>query len=471
MLADPYRDERLRVTRHASSRRTNPLGPLRLGAAISQVATQLMRLPLNVQLPSLRSPSAITLYVNVANVAFGFITSVLLNRWLGPGGRGELAAAFAVAGLLPYIASTGLASSVLYHAAPNHEGPSRTLATALPIGVIQAATFGIAAWFLLPVLMGNQGTRVVVGAQIALVGLPGSLLALYLQGALQAQLRFGVFNGLRLVMPVGSLLGALALEATGRLSARSMVGVYIGLPFLAVTCSFAYMRLQRLVTSVRPQALVARRLLRYGWKAQIGDLANSLNVRLDQVLLAAWFPVEKLGLYVAALGASSLVSMLGYSVQLVLHPRLLNETNEANRSRLLKRAVLQYLTAGAAASLGLIIAIPVAIPRLFGTSFRGAVLSSQILIVAAVILGLKSILAGAAHAYGLPWLASKAELAGVIVTVLTLMALLPTFGIAGAAVSSMLAYSVQAAIIARGLQNRTEQEPKLEPGAADNLSR
>lgn len=415
-----------------------------------------MRLPFNVQLPSLRSPSATTLYVNVAIVVLGFTTSVLLNRWLGPAGRGELAAAFAVAGLLPYIASTGLNSSVLYHSAPNHEGSSRTLATALPIGVIQAAVFGIVAWFLLPVLMEDQGTRVVVGAQIALVGLPANLSTLYLQGALQAQLRFRAFNGFRLVFPIGSLLGAVALEVTGRLSARSMVGVYIGLPFLAIVWCFAYMWSQDLVTSIRPRAAVAKRILRYGWKAQIGDLANSLNIRLDQVLISAWLPVEKLGLYVAALGASSVLSMLGYSIQLVLQPRLLNETNEESRRRLLKRGTLQYFAASTPVSLGLIATMPVAIPSLFGGSFRGAILTSQVLIVAGAILGYKNILAGAAHAYGLPWLASKAELAGVVITILTLIALVPTFGIVGAAVSSALAYLMQASIVAGGLRRRTE---------------
>lgn len=408
----------------------------------------------NPQLPSLRSISSVTLYVNFAIVIFGFATSVMASRWLGPAGRGELAAALAVSTLLPYIASMGFVSSVLYHSAPNHEGASRTLGTALPIGAAQAVSFGAAAWFLLPVIMRHQSARVVTGAQISLVAMPANLLVLYLLGTLQGHLRFAPFNTLRLVLPLGSLLGLVGLKLSGHLSARSMLAVYVVLPFVLLAATSAYMIANEMVTDLRPQALVVKRLFSYGFRAQAGDLANSLNIRLDQVLIAAWLPVEQLGYYVAALGGGSIVGMLGYSIQLVLQPRLLNELTESGRTRLLKQGIYRYLAASVIVSLLMIGALPVAIPRIFGIGFTEAVLSSQLLVVAALILGLKSVLAGAAHAYGLPWLASKAELAGLVVTIVTLAIFVPTLGIEGGALSSILAYAVQAAIIGLGLHRR-----------------
>lgn len=415
-------------------------------------------LPSLPPLPNLRSAAAATLYVNLLIVVLGFATSVAASRWLGPAGRGELAAALAVSTLLPYIASMGLASSVLYHSASRHEGPPRTLGTALPVAVVQAAVFGGAAWFVLPVLMQSQSERVVFGAQLSLIALPANLLLLYLVGALQSQLRFADFNILRLVLPTGSLLGVLVLQLTGSLTPRSILSLYITLPFATLLAAFIHMVRNRMVTALRPRMATLRRLFRYGLQAQAGDLANSLNVRLDQVLIAAWLPVDQLGLYVAALGGGSVVSMLGYSVQLVLQPRLLNEPTVAGRDRLLKQGIYRYLVAGSAVAIGLIGVLPLAIPRIFGASFKEAVPSSQLLVAAALILGLKSVLAGAAHAYGAPWLASKAELAGLVVTVVTLAIFLPTFGIEGAAISSISAYAMQACIISVGLHRRGRVE-------------
>jgi len=406
------------------------------------------------QLPSLRSVSATTLYVNVSIVVFGFVTSVMASRWLGPAGRGELAAALAVSTLLPYIASMGFVSSVLYHSAPHHEGANRTLSSALPLGVIQAAIFGAAAWLLLPVFMRQQSPGVVISAQVSLAALPANLLALYLLGALQGHLRFAAFNVLRLVLPFGSFLGLAGLKLSDHLTARLMVVVYVVLPFVLLFAAASYMIAQDMIKSVRPQALVVKRLFAYGFRAQAGDLANSLNVRLDQVLIAAWLPVEQLGFYVAALGAGSVVGMFGYTIQLVLQPRLLNESTEVGRARLLKQGIFRYLMAGGAVSVAMIGLLPSAVPRIFGRAFDESVFTSQLLVIAAFILGLKGILAGTAHAYGAPWLASKAELAGLVVTFITLAIFVPSLGIEGGALSSILAYAVQAGIIGIGLRRR-----------------
>ena len=57
-----------------------------------------------------------TLVTNLVLSAIGLLNSVLLSRWLGPAGRGEVAAAMLWPTLLVYLSSLGLISAILYFA-------------------------------------------------------------------------------------------------------------------------------------------------------------------------------------------------------------------------------------------------------------------------------------------------------------------------------------------------------------------
>ena len=181
----------------------------------------------------------------------------------------------------------------------------------------------------------------------------------------------------------------------------------------------------------RPELSVARRLGTYGIKAYLGEVSNSLNVRLDQVLIAAFLPAQELGLYVVAVSASQLAIMVSFSIRTVLQPRLINQSDHLARQALIRSGLLQYSIAGGLISLLLAAAVPFAIPLLFGDDFQGAIAPTEILIWAVYSLGFKTILAGVAQAYGDPWLASHAELIGAGVTIATLAILVPTIGIVG----------------------------------------
>ena len=294
----------------------------------------------------IRSSAAGVLAVSLSITAAGFVTSLILNRGLGPTGRGQLAAALVIAGLLPYIASTGLGTAVLYYSGPRSEGGPLTLATALPIGILQSAVAGIAAFLLLPLLLGNQGPSVVESARIALWSLPANLLVLYIASAYQSHLQFSMFNFLRALVPLGALIGAAALAWTDTLTARHMVLIYTALPFLALGLGVIAARRSNLLNRLSPTRTMASRLLRYGMKAFVGELSNSVNIRLDQVLIAVFLPARQLGLYVTAISASQLAVMVSFSIRTVLQPRLIDEQDHAAKWQLFKRGMWQYTVIG-----------------------------------------------------------------------------------------------------------------------------
>src|SRR2546428_10611264 len=64
-----------------------------------------------------RSPVGRVLCTNAFVLVFGLTNSVLLSRWLGPQGRGELAAAMLWPSLLTYLSSMGLIQAITYYSA------------------------------------------------------------------------------------------------------------------------------------------------------------------------------------------------------------------------------------------------------------------------------------------------------------------------------------------------------------------
>ena len=98
------------------------------------------------------------------------------------------------------------------------------------------------------------------------------------------------------------------------------------------------------------------------------------------------------------------------------------------------------------------LALPIAIPFVFGDAYAGAILPAEILLPASLFAGARVILTGGALAMGNAWLGSIAELAALFVTVISLSVLLPLFNITGAAIATLLAYATALAVAVYGLK-------------------
>jgi O-antigen/teichoic acid export membrane protein len=97
-------------------------------------------------------------------------------------------------------------------------------------------------------------------------------------------------------------------------------------------------------------------------------------------------------------------------------------------------------------------ALPFLIPLVYGRAYGAVVPTSEILLLAGVVLGAAVVLGAGGQALGDPWIASRAQICAVPVTVGLLLLLLPRFGILGAGLASLAAYTAQLIIIVFGLR-------------------
>jgi O-antigen/teichoic acid export membrane protein len=400
-----------------------------------------------------------TLVAGVVIVALGFINSMLLSRWLGPVGRGEIAAAMLWPNALIYLSSFGMFQATGYYAALPESRPQTIFANDLVFACLQSVAAVTVGYVALPWLLHSQSEEVVRAARWFLITVPLALVTQYGVFVLQGQMRLMAFNLLRGILPVGYLLGTVALKVAGQLTLSKIILLHIGLHTTVLAATLV--TLWR--AGIRPRLGMDKRLAaemgKYGAKVQAGMVTGTVNQNLDQMVMAAWLPPGDLGLYVAAVSAATLPQVFTQAVQTVSTPGIARAETLAARVSVLQRIFQRYWVFSGVIACALAAALPLAIPLVFGAAFKGAIGPAEILLLGTFLLGAKEVLASGANALGDPWLSSKAQIWAVGVTVVMLYLLLPVIGIWGAAIASAAAYATQLIVMVHGLRRAHEIAP------------
>jgi O-antigen/teichoic acid export membrane protein len=102
------------------------------------------------------------------------------------------------------------------------------------------------------------------------------------------------------------------------------------------------------------------------------------------------------------------------------------------------------------------IAAPFVLRQFFGESFLAATATLRILLLASVVLSAGGIMISGLRGFGHPGLSTIARLTSAVITVVSLLLLLPRLGIVGAAVASLLGYGATMLIAVFWLVRKTK---------------
>jgi O-antigen/teichoic acid export membrane protein len=218
--------------------------------------------------------------------------------------------------------------------------------------------------------------------------------------------------------------------------------------------------------ATRPSAVLARRIAGYGLRAQVGGIVTLLNLRLDFLLVSVFTGPAVLGVYAVASKFAELLKVPPLALTYVLYPRYarLDQTAAAAQARrLLPRAGI--LTA--AAIVPLWVAATVLIPALYGPEFTGAISPAHIILVGLALEGVAAVITAFLYGIGRPGLNSWGMAAGLAVTVVLDVLLIPPFGAIGAATASAVAYATSALALLAFFRwvNRPERASEQRPEA------
>lgn len=373
---------------------------------------------------------------NGALLASGAVVNLLSARWLGPGGKGELVLAFAVASLLAPVAAAGVDSFI---AARGGSLTAGERAGVVRFGLACACVGGMALG-LATALYG-----VVYGLDWALIGL--AALAASLRPAL-AVLQ-AAWVGADRVARVGRalvLMSGLQLAAAVSLGAlRPSPAAFAAAAVVSAVSGLALLGVARLAEEgVRADRVTRRRVLRFGGTVVASDALQLANYRIDLFILAAVGTLAEVGVYVMAVSLAEILWQVPYAVGRSLLPRV--HAGGVSRRRLARLAWTLVPAIAALGAVGLGLAALLAVPVL-GEGFSQVPWLLALLLPGVVALGAVKPMAAWLQSQGRPGRNLVASGLGFVVVVGGDLALIPSHGPAGAAVASTLSYFVTAGAV------------------------
>lgn len=189
----------------------------------------------------------------------------------------------------------------------------------------------------------------------------------------------------------------------------------------------------------RPNRRLLVESIVFGLRAWIGTLADSLNFRIDQILIALIASEATLGIYVVAVNVSEVLLYLPGATATALLPLVAGSRSEERLER-----TLRAFRSASLVALGTVLAaalvVPPLLPLVFGAPFEASV--TPFLLLLPGVLGAvgMAVFSNALVASSLPSLSSVGPLISFIVGVTLDVVLIPPFGASGAAAAASAAF-------------------------------
>jgi O-antigen/teichoic acid export membrane protein len=386
----------------------------------------------------MRGDVLLMLGAKVGVLVLGAATTVILARWLGPVGRGTLAATYALITLLAQLGTVGIAWANLYFAAREPAMRASIAANSLwfaaVLGPVIAAA-GIALKIGLPGAFADIGWPEL---SIGMIAVPVLLCSLFLSSIVLAEGRVLLYNGVEVataLLTVVLLLTILPLVDGGVLLALTLlVGPQIG---ALVVYLFVLRRHGRLLR--RPDRTLARRMIGYGARAYVITLLAYMLIRLDLLLVNGIQGAAAAGQYSIAVALADAL----YLVPAVVAVNLFARVARGSADRGLTLGVFHLVAVGyfLLCAVAAVLAAPV-IALLFGPAYQPAVALFLWLLPGVYCLGLLEVIANHFAGHGMPRELVLVWIPGLGINLAINILLLPHYGTYVASIASTVAYAI-----------------------------
>jgi O-antigen/teichoic acid export membrane protein len=373
-------------------------------------------------------------------LAVGFVSSLLLGRYLGTTDRGLLGVMTAAAGVGVGVLGAGLPMAVTYFASRPETPRGALLGNSLAWSAALAVVLLPAAYFLHGQLARALGHGHGSTAEwlLAAAAVPLTFADWTTHNQLLGRLRFGHFNALVVLSKAGSLALVVLLVVAFHFGvAGALVAAGVG-SALKIADS-----LPALLRDARPtlDRALLRRTVSYGGRVQLGTIFQLLNYRLDVLVLQAFAPLDVVGYYVVAEIVAEVSTTVASSFGTSVLPLVAGARDEEARTATTVESLRHHGIVAVAAVIGNAVFGTVVIWWGYGAPYHRALVPMLILLPAMWFLGTGQVVAGDLRGRGRPGLSSLLAGATALITVALDVVLIPPFGAIGAAVASAVAYT------------------------------
>jgi O-antigen/teichoic acid export membrane protein len=376
--------------------------------------------------------------VQFGGLPLSFVTTIITSRYLLPEGRGSFVLALLTVTLVWTLLSNvmvGVTKEIGYHEQPAAPILAQGLALALVLGVLGGAV-------LLPVDAALSDRHRVVA--IAALALPAMLVTQNVVGALLPLSRFRDWNILQLLPQLFVVLGMIVLVVLFGLHLTGAVVAWTGAQ-ICVAAVALFLSRDIWLDAVRSRSWLnpnrMRPMLKLGLALGVVNLVATLNYRIELFVLQAYRGLSSVGIYSVAASLAEfawlpVTALAMVSTAAIIDPNL--DSAVAAVARSVRHAVV--LTIGFALLIGS--AGVLLIPTLFGQHFAGARTPLAILLPAIVVFAPAKIVAVyLSSRLGRPGFQFAVAATSTVLTAAAAAALVPAFGMNGAAIATCIGYS------------------------------
>jgi len=390
---------------------------------------------------------SITMVTSFLSTGAAALAAMLVANVLGAKGAGVFALARVVPTVVAAVLGAGVTMSNAYLVGGRRFSiqaiTEASMALALVIGFI-----GWGAWIAGGSFIHARFFSSLSETAVLLVGIsiPLQMIRNYLNSVQQGLQTFTEANIVLLVEDVATLLFVLPLLWGVQSGPTVIVFAAVGGSAVSCLASIWYLVKHGYKPWPRLHRELSLEMMRFGLKGHIGRIANMLNWRLDVMILSMLAPVETVGYYAVATKVAETFRPLSAAFTFVLRPMIASLSVSEARAQgvaLYRRVfalnlVLVFIMAFAGGPI---------IIRMFGPDFAAAVPAFQILLIGLAALGGAGVLNGYNVGIGRPEFNSYTALAGLVITVIGDVTLIPPYSLMGAAFTSSVAYTVKAAAL------------------------
>jgi O-antigen/teichoic acid export membrane protein len=387
---------------------------------------------------------------NTATAAAAALSGVIIARTVGPTVRGEYAAVMAWFGVLLVLGEVGQSAAVCFYVARDPARARGYVATSRSMMAVTGALALAGGLLLAPVLAhGNPGLagayRIAFGGSV--IAFIGTSYTFSLQARSTER-----WNLVRISQPALALAVIIVLLRCRLLTLDTAIAALL----VTMTIQLAYCYYWCVRSGLAPgrfQPRLVGPLARYGLTQLAAVTPTAVNNYLDQLVLSQLVPPADLGRYAIAVSVTMIPVPLVSAIGNVAFPRL-----AARRAVTADGSRMQLAAAAASAGMAAAILLPIAlsaywvIPAVFGPAYSGAVPLLWILTPGGIFLATGQVVGDLLRGVNRPGLVAAAQGLAAVGTVILLLALLPSTGVAAAAIASTVAYGTSLAVMIRWLR-------------------
>jgi O-antigen/teichoic acid export membrane protein len=388
--------------------------------------------------------------IQIAN----FATGILAARILLPEGRGELTILLLWPMLVADLGSLSLNTSTSFHMARKDHGAKEIFAgTGLLLTLLWPVLVGI---FLLlaPYIYADQRSEVLKVAVISAALIPVYMYALCMMAMFQGDQKYGIYNVLRALVHLGYLGIAIVLLLLSGPSLTAFIYAYLAAHLVILAIAAWYVRKSGWA-SLSTSLAAIKSLAGYGLRAHVAVVLQIANRRLDQLILSVALAATDLGLYVVAMTVEGPLFLAVTTMELLLFPKIAQQSQEGGRQAVLGRYFRAALLIVIPATIVFIALAPWLIGTVFGDTYLPAVDAARILALSGIAYTLKVMLTTYMRASNRMRIVAQSEGVGIVVTIIALAVLLPLFGLIGAAIAQVIAFTIPALFMAYLINRET----------------